>query len=203
MKNIKIAVLALTAALAVAPSAFGASIPFTLTETDGGFKFTLTGNYTTSGGINTIVGGASSTFTQTGTGDGNTSSDYIVLGTQHTPEMGAGIMNDNQYYTGAQVPFDVSGLLIKLTDGTLAGDYLYVNGIGALDSAQVDVTIFKNLTGSPSSSVVASVNYYLPDLTKTPEPSSMLLLGTGLLSLAGLVFWKSKSSGSSLPALTL
>ena len=32
------------------------------------------------------------------------------------------------------------------------------------------------------------------EITETPEPGSLLLLGSGLLSLAMLVFWKGKAS---------
>jgi len=203
MKNTKVAFFALTAALALSPMAYGSPLPFSLTETDGGFTFKLTGEFNTSGAFNIITTDPAGLFTQTGTGGGDTTSSYVVLKPTHTPEMGAGIKNDN-HYLATSVPFDASGLLIKLTSGKLVGDYVYINGISTLDAEQVDLTIFKSLTGAPYSSVVASVNYYLvPDITKTPEPSSLFLLGTGLLSLAGLVFWKSKSSANTLPALTL
>jgi hypothetical protein len=48
-----------------------------------------------------------------------------------------------------------------------------------------------------SSGSAAGVDF-AGSLTETPEPSSLLLLGTGLLGLAFVAFRKAKSSGLTL-----
>jgi hypothetical protein len=195
MKNTKIALFTLAAALVVSPMAFGGTI--NLTGLDGTLaKFDLTGTYTAGGLVVTSAG----TFDQTGAGAGDTTpASYSVVSPIHESYMGAGVMNDN-LFTNSNNPFTANGLLIKITGGVLTGDYVYINGINGLDTDQVAVTVFTKLTGGE----VESINYTVKnnDIV-TPEPSSLFLLGTGILSLAGLLFWKSKSSASSLPSLSL
>lgn len=46
---------------------------------------------------------------------------------------------------------------------------------------------------TPGGWVITNADYGLPiTLYISPEPSSLMLLGTGLLSMAGLLFWKAK-----------
>jgi len=205
MKNTGIALMAL-ATLAISPLAFAGTL--SVVGAVGTSSFDLTGTYTTAGGINTVVSSMTGTFTQIGAGLGNTTAaTYVVVNPTHAVFMGKGtptVKNDNTY-AHTDTPFSTSGLLIKLTSGLLKNDYVYFNNIGSLDSGQSDVSVFTKLTGNPAKTSLSSVNYYV-DLTpnnKTPEPSALVLLGTGLFSMAGLLFWKSKGTANSLPAVTL
>jgi hypothetical protein len=206
MKNTKVALFAVTAALALSPLAFSAPMTaFSITGTPG--VFDLTGDYTTNiiTHVNTVVTPTMAmpgSFTETGTpAGGTTNATYTVVAPPVTKPPFETTKNDN-HFTESDNPFDASGLLIRLTSGTFSGDYVYINGINGVDSNQIDVSIFKTLT---SKKAIATMNYYVTnnDIPKTPEPSSLLLLGGGLLSLAGLVFWKSRSSANSSHSLTL
>lgn len=201
MKNTGIALMAL-ATLAISPLAFAGTL--SVVGAVGTSSFDLTGTYTTAGGINTVVSSMTGTFTQIGAGLGNTTAaTYVVVNPTHAVFMGKGtptVKNDNTY-AHTDTPFSTSGLLIKLTSGLLKNDYVYFNNIGSLDSGQTDVSVFTSLT---SNRAISSINYYVSNANYiTPEPSSLFLLGSGILSLAGLLFWKSKSSQNSLPTLSL
>ena len=201
MKNTRIALLALATTLAISPLAFGGTI--SLTGNDGTFAtFDLTGTFTAGKVVTSLTG----TFDQSGAGPGDTVAvGYKVVAPVHEGYMGPGIKNDN-VYINTDNPFTANGLLIQITGAfnkktnPLAGDYIYINGINGLDTDQVAVTVFKHMNGGE----VVSLNYTVTNHDVIiPEPSSLLLLGSCILGLAGLLFWKSKSSANSLPSLSL
>jgi len=177
MKITKIAFFALAAALAISPAAFATSVPFSVGATSGfGQSYSLTGERTGT----TVITSTTGLFQFNGYSAGN----YKVEPTGFVPStLTINGHQDDTIFASGGTPFTTKGLVIYITSGEFANDlvWLYQDG-----SKGTDVQIFdfhgKRLVGE---------NFAF---APTPEPSSMLLLGTGLLSLAGLVFWKSKSS---------
>ena len=180
MKNIEkfsIALLALATAIAITPAALADS-----------FVFSVTGSGLTGGG--TLVG----------TPDANVSGAFDITSATATlgglsatlvPTSAPGVMTSNPVtvdstdfaYDNILPVDDTGGLLFQLSTGSLLeiwsiGNTDYYNEL--VDSSSGYSWMFGNEQTSPYGDPITMT------VSATPEPSSLLLLGTGLLGLAGV-----------------
>jgi len=117
------------------------------------------------------------------------------------------IENGSGNRLGGNMAFDPNATELAVFDNT-TGRYLET-GTKTLDGWLAQYPLLGNQPiyvgveiGEGGSGVTASLTVTGADYTVTPEPSSLLLLGTGLLGMAGLLFRKKATKASSQRRLT-
>jgi len=199
--------LALAAVLAVAP--FAKADSYYLTVSAAGPNGTVTGSGTISVNGGGLITDANFNFNDGSTGSLITSPfsgvltyDVLYLNppSPHTMGFTTTLPGNSTDYIGfdnllsSTTIFDWNGILLQLSNGGVLN--FFCDGNGAYWDEWVNgnwVTASTTPSAGRTDDIILSADL---GITPAPEPSSMLLLSSGLLGLAGFLFWKVKTGST-------
>jgi hypothetical protein len=191
MKKFSLALLATATALAIAPAAMATPVEFSTSPT--GFVSPTSGSGSavyfmgvTDSNVNAPTFASLGTFYLTGLTASFTDVAFTLDITQIDPTSGSGSLSSD---IDGKVSYENSTATITFDEPSVT--------IGAITYALTEETYTLN-----ANTGLGAGNYgqttIEAEITATPEPSSLVLLGTGLLGLAFVAFRKTRSTGMAL-----
>jgi hypothetical protein len=205
MKKLLFVSLALATALATSPAAKADSFTFTLSGVGLTGSGTVSGSSAGGGVFNltsgsVVVNGTSGTLipiTAYSSGTVNiTVAGGVATYYYNWPNVGEAFTFDNKLIFPGTPHTDSNGLAFSLPDGALL-DFWYDSSHGGYYYNIFSGTVSGENFGwlfDPQSATGGAPADMLFESSVTPEPSSLILLGTGLLLMAGFLFRKAKPS---------
>jgi hypothetical protein len=191
MKKLTLGFFALATALAITPAALATTLTFNYSFSAGAGELTGSGQIAVDSVTGTIIGvNGSVADTLLGISGGVSGTPFTIGSVTFFDPLAPG--------TAAYVAGGVhaNDNLLTLPGGTLDVDgfaFDYDGGLGQLQLTSI--AVIATSTENPANADQRSIPPGTEHVTNTPEPSSLILLGSGLLGLAFLAFRKAKPAG--------
>jgi hypothetical protein len=111
--------------------------------------------------------------------------------------------NDTNNAQGAETATDTPGLLIdtfSFLANSSAASYSHDNAGAVTDGARFSMTEAFDMNLTAGGQLINKGQVEIKNLAAVPEPGSLLILGGGLIGLAGIMGWRRRKTGNNILA---